>query len=127
IQRVLALESAEAILLRRGLAAPGGDAMNPSAVYGVAPAVTRESVEEHLFGRAMKIETQTTLASARWSEPDNLRAAALNPDRPFYFGNEQRDPGAVFLGVLPSTTSTDLSAATPVGWRDNRHLVTVAG
>jgi hypothetical protein len=88
---------------------------------------SRQSIEQHLFGRGGKRESESQIASARWSDPDKLKSAAGNKDRPFYFGRDQRDPGAVFLGVINAPGDDDPRRGVPIGWRDNRHIVTVAG
>lgn len=92
---------------------------------GGSPARDRRRLEEHLFGRAARRDTETLIASARWSDPDKLKLAAQRPERPFYFG-PKRDPGTVFLGVV-GADGDQPQKGIPVGWRDNRHLVTVAG
>lgn len=100
---------------------------NNPPIQIVPPGPSRERVEEHLFGRAAKHETETRLTSARWSDADKLRAAALKTERPFYFGTDRRDPSTVFLGTLPLMSGAEPAQGTPIGWRDNRHVVTVAG
>lgn len=92
---------------------------------GGGPARERRKIEEHLFGRAKRRDTETFVASARWSDPDKLKQAAQRPERPFYFG-AGREPGTVFLGVV-GADGDQPQKGVPVGWRDNRHLVTVAG
>ena len=56
------------------------------------------------------------LASARWAYPEGVRKGASH-----YEGALKYEPGKIWLGVTPDEDEF------PVGWKDDRHLVTIAG
>ncbi|SFQ32980.1 type IV secretion system protein VirD4 [Variovorax sp. OK605] len=68
----------------------------------------------------------TRLATARWLRGEELTQMARDKDSEFYFSTGRQrgrpsDLGTIYLG------QTEEAGGKPLGWCDDRHLVTVAG
>lgn len=65
------------------------------------------------------------LATGQWLRGENLIEEAQNPATELYFSTKlqksRRDAGTVYLGA------TEPSGGEPLGWCDDRHLMTIAG
>ena len=86
----------------------------------------REDVDgaEHIFDRGQP-GGDLRLATASWLRGKDLKEWALDPSSELYYSTHlqraRHDTGTVYLGATHPTSGE------PIGWCDDRHLITVAG
>lgn len=89
------------------------------------PALPEPEKVEFLLKRG-SAEGETRTATARWLRGDLLMEAALRRSDELYYSTERQaerpsDSGTIYLG------DADRGGQVPLGWCDDRHLITVAG
>lgn len=95
-------------------------------MFGIGkPKKTETEIVKSLFDRGLD-GGETRISTARWLRGDLLRDIATDRTSQLYYstkiqGQRPNDTGTIFVG------SADDGGKVPLGWSDDRHLITVAG